>query len=130
MTSSVVAGALLANEVGTGKTFTMVFERLHALRDRRKRLEELGISERDDATEHGLLKTMPTAIWAPASVIEQHFNEISRLDQNGDLILRTFHGSQSNTSHNSALQASVMGVTELNAEMRVAVEHANSSLVS
>lgn len=130
MVNSPLRGALLANEVGTGKTLTFMAERYYAIQDREAKLAEFNIQETDDATEVGLPKSMPTLLMAPASLIEQHFLEINKYFAPGTFEIRVFHGSASNTSHNPALQQCVMTTETLLAEMSVAVEQSKTSQVS
>lgn len=128
MTKGPLRGAILANEVGTGKTLTFLMERKVALDERLRALDQLGITERDQ--HESLAPTMPTMIMAPASVVEQHFNELTRYFGPDVFHIRSFHGSASNTSHNPALQSATINTQELFAEMEIAVHQTKTSQVS
>jgi len=129
MSGSALRGALLGNEVGTGKTLTFLMERKLYLDARLQRLEQLGFDESDDVeAELGL--SMPTLLMAPANLVEQHFNEIGRYFPKGTFHVRSFHGSANNTSHNAALAQAVMSMEQLFAEMTEAVSVGKTSLVS
>jgi hypothetical protein len=130
MTQSAVRGALLANEVGTGKTMVFLMERKFAIDRRVSLLRDAGLDESDDATAAGLPMVMPTVIFAPASVIEQHFDEINNYFPVGTYHIRVYHGSKNNTSHNPPLQKAVMSNEALTAEMELAVADRRTSKVS
>lgn len=130
MNQSAVRGAILANEVGTGKTMVFFEERKVALDERLAQLETMDLTEADDVSDAGLPPLMPTVVFAPASVVEQHFNEISDYFPAGTFHVRVFHGSVQNTSHNPALQKAVIKEEQLMAEMELAVHDKHTSKVS
>ncbi|KAG8161730.1 hypothetical protein KVR01_008717 [Diaporthe batatas] len=124
MKQSPLRGVLLANEVGTGKTIVFAMACKFSLDHRLAMIADEGLTERD---ETDLPPVMPTLILAPASVIEQHFNEISNYFPDGTFHIRVYHGSVNNTSHNPALQKAVMTTEQLIAEMDIAVRQKKTS---
>ncbi|KAF3768339.1 hypothetical protein M406DRAFT_71392 [Cryphonectria parasitica EP155] len=77
MVKSAMQGALLANKVGTGKTLVFMAERYEFIKERLRSLDKHGFDEDNDCSSE-LPSTIPTMLIAPANLVEQHFNEISR----------------------------------------------------
>lgn len=108
----------------------MLTQRYIQLWNREADLDEEGLEMHDNAVEKGFPATWPTIVWAPANVVEQHFNEIIKYYPAGTFDVKVYHGSRSSTSHNPALQAAVMTTEQLLVQTETAVTESVTSLVS